>query len=372
MPNKGVLTKFRGTLHRQFGKQVLSTQLPFGTLEAIFGIDYDVQRQLDASRRAEIRKFILDSLEKGKPFYFAPFVFSSRKNIRVVEDGFEIEPRDKIYILDGQHRNSALSSAISHLKTMKEAAEEIGDFLESQKVQSHIDQLVNYPVSMQVFLDLDTRSEQQLFTDYNTERKEAHPGLLMQYDHRDKYIELTRNVAYQLADTLDIEHKRSRLTAQNSSVTSLTIMRRCLIALFEGLLTVKTGDPYPRCKLTEMPKVAKYFFQSWNDLFPKQMANRSTYVTGLTGIQIALAYTAFLTMRENNITYYKAIDMLRLLNRRCTWKHDDPLFTHMYHSEAKQLRHHSSTTAIKRTALEFLSVIEQERGMENDYSSRLF
>lgn len=112
MPNAGVLATIKGTVYNQFEKEVLATQIRFGTLEAIFEIDHEVQRQLDPSRRAEIRSFILDAVEKNKPFYFSPFIFSSRKNIRHVEEGFELKSSSKIYIIDGQHRGSALSSAI--------------------------------------------------------------------------------------------------------------------------------------------------------------------------------------------------------------------------------------------------------------------
>lgn len=58
MSNAGVLTRLNGTIYNQFGKDVLVTQIRFGTLEAIFEIDHEVQRQLDPARRAEIRNFI--------------------------------------------------------------------------------------------------------------------------------------------------------------------------------------------------------------------------------------------------------------------------------------------------------------------------
>lgn len=119
MSNVGVLTKLNGSVYNQFGKRVLVTQIRFGTLEAIFEIDHEVQRQLDPARRAEIRNFIIDTIEKEEYFYFSPFIFSSRKNVLEVDGGFELEPGSKLFVIDGQHRTSALSSAISQLKAQK-------------------------------------------------------------------------------------------------------------------------------------------------------------------------------------------------------------------------------------------------------------
>ena len=369
MSNEGVLTKMSGSIYNQFGKEVLTTQIRFGTLEAMFEIDHEVQRQLDPARRAEIRKFIVDSVEKGKHFFFSPFIFSSRNNIQKVEGGFELAPGSKVYIIDGQHRSSALSSAISQLKTQKEVAEEAGDYVEAEKVQRYIEQLVSYPIGMQVYLDLTQQEERQLFSDTNTERREAHSGLLMKYDQRDQYIELTRTVADCLKDKMDIELAASRLTMHTASITSLTTMRKCLIALFEGVLAVKTGDPYYRnCKPAEVPAIAQRFFESWIGLFPRQMADRNRYVVGLTGIQIALAYTAYLLMKEHSIKHMEAIEMLGLLKKRCTWQHDDPLFKHMYNPVTGQIRSHSTSTSVKKTSVEFLRAINAEGGLVvNDY-----
>lgn len=361
MENIGVLATIQGSTYQQFGKEILSTQIRFSMLRAMFEVDHEVQRKLDPRRRVEIRNFIIESLEKQEHFYFSPFIFSSRNGISEVDGGFELVPGNKIYVLDGQHRSAAMLSAISHLQGKKEQAEMEGKYEEAHKLQGFIQSLEAYPVAMQVYLDLNQQEERQLFTDYNTERQEAHTGLVMQYDQRDAYIELTREVAKQLETKLDIEMSRARLTYQNSAITSTAIMRKCLIALFEGLLTVKTGEPYYRnCKKVEVPKIAKHFFESWTTLFPRQMGNRKLYVSGLTGIQIALAYTVYTLTRNHPISHIEAIGMLKKLNRRCSWKHDDPMFAHMYDSANGQIKNHSTITAVKKTMLEFLRAIEEE------------
>lgn len=361
MSNHDFRTIIEGIGYNQFGKQVLSTQLRFSTIEALFEVDPEVQRKLDPQRRLEIREFILKSL-KGKDFYFSPFIFSARGAFIKTEQGWALEPGTKLYILDGQHRSSAMSSALSHLQSQKETAEETGNDKEAKLIQKYIEKLKEYPVSMQVYLDLTQQEERQLFTDINTERKEAHIGLIMQYDHRDQYTELTRNVAKRLQSEFEIEQELSRLTNYNSAVTSLTIMKKCLLAMFEGKLTVKKGEPnFGNYQPDEVIAISQSFFESWHELFPKQMGNRRKFVVGLTGIQVALAYTVFHLTKNYSISHQEAIKQLSSLKNYCTWKHDDPVFSHLYDSTTGRIKHHSSTTSIQRTAWEFKAIIDKER-----------
>ncbi|PIC70810.1 hypothetical protein CSV77_05730 [Sporosarcina sp. P16b] len=367
MLDAGLTTRMSGRSYKQFGKEVLCTQIHFSMLEAMFEVDHEVQRQLDPKKRRDIRDFILDSLEKGEPFYFSPFVFSSRGNIQEIDGGFVLKPGCSIYVLDAQHRMSAIASAISQLKSKKEAAEETGNQAEAEESRKFIQKLAGYPVSMQVYLDLNQQEERQLFTDYNTERREAHPGFMLLYDQRDAYTELTRTIAEQMKTRLDIDQVRSRLTEANTSITSLITMKKCLLALFEGCLTVKTGNPYYKgCKASEVPAIAEAFFASWLQLFPKRMTDRKNYACGVTGVQVALAYTVYMLTREQSMTHMEAIQQLQLLKKRCTWKHNDSAFDHMYNKPSKQVRNHSNSTAIKRTMLEFLLIIREERERLND------
>ncbi|MGE7879370.1 DNA sulfur modification protein DndB [Peribacillus muralis] len=347
-----------GSSFTQFGKRILISQIQFSTLEAIFEVDESVQRKLDHKRRAEIREFIIDSVSEGD-FYFSPFIFSSRGAIKEVPGGGELPPGSKIYILDGQHRTFALVSAISHLRARKETEEEIGHFAEAKKLQSQIDKLKSYPVTIQIYLNLETKEERQLFNDINTKRKEPHIGLVMKYDQRDEYAELTRIIADKLESKMVIENTLSRITVNSTALTSLTIMRRCLIALFEGKITTMTG----KAKLGEFTKdeiltIAQAFFEAWLDIFPKRMTDRKTFSSGYSGIQIALAQTIQQLHLHHEIPYEEAIDHMRQLKAGCTWKHGDELFSHMYDPVKKRVKNHSTTNAIQKTALQFKRKIE--------------
>ncbi|WP_197204604.1 hypothetical protein [Cytobacillus firmus] len=91
-------------------------------------------------------------------------------------------------------------------------------------------------------------------TDINTVRREAHIGQIMLYDQRDQYTELTRNVASQLQTIFEIEQNLSRISIHNLELTSLATMKRCIISLFEGILTVKIGSLYYRCNLRKQKR----------------------------------------------------------------------------------------------------------------------
>lgn len=362
MTNEVILSRLPGEGYSQFGKEVFVTQLPQSLLEALFRVDEEVQRKLDPRKRLEIREFIIKSVGKHD-FYFSPFVFSARKAIKKTDDGWMLEPGAKLCILDGQHRMSALSSAVSHLKAKKEVLEESGKFAEADEVRTQIEQLQSMPISMQIYLDLDQKQERQLFTDINTERREAHAGLIMQYDQRDEYAELTRNIARKLENTFEIEWRLSRMTNENSAMTSLVTMRKCLLALFEGILSVKTGDPcYKNCNPNDVEQIGVAFFKQWPKIFPSQMANRNRFVCGLTGIQVALAYTVYLNTKKHSITHLEAIERLSLLKNECTWQHDDVLFKNLYDPAKCRIKNHSNTKNIQNLAFEFLRKIDISRG----------
>ncbi|MFS0575484.1 DNA sulfur modification protein DndB [Sporosarcina sp. 179-K 3D1 HS] len=360
MVNIEVSTTINGSTYQQFGKEILITQMKFQTLRYLFDIDYDVQRQLDIQRRREIRNFILASLEADEPFYFSPFVFSSRDSLDRTDDGFELMPGRKLYISDGQHRMSALLSAHSQLTLKREAAEEAGKFSEAEELEEHLARIESYPISMQIYLSLSREEERQMFSDLNSERRDAHSGLIVKYDQRDSYSRLTREVADLLKEEIEVEMELSRLTSKNSALTSLTTMRKCMIALLEGNVIVKPGDPYRLTSKREALTYGRHFFMSWKSLFPKRVPKHQQSVYKLSGIQIALALTAATLRKEHGMTHIEAIDQLKHLNKQCTWRADDPLFIHLYDPTTHCLRNHSNSTAIKRTTVGFLRAIRKE------------
>lgn len=350
---------FKGELCQHFGHDVLYTQMRFSTLEAIFEIDYEVQRQLDFARRQEIRNFIVEAIMNGMPLYFSPFVFSARGQIEQQGDEFVLTPGSKLYILDGMHRSKALSSAINFLMSELESLERFAQHDELRKYQSYIHSLKNYPITLQIYLNLNTQQERQAFSDQNSRRREAHSGQLLKFDQRDTYNQFTRKVANALQHQLDIEMNASRIGIHSSSVTSLTTMKKCLLALFEGVVGGNQQHTKPIIQETQYKEIAQAFFEAWLQLFPKQMHNRQKYACGHSGIQIALAQTVFLLTRQHGITHLQAIERLKQLSNICTWDIDHPMFAHLYSPTKKTIERASTSTAIKKTTMQFIDALKR-------------
>ncbi|RAK19830.1 DNA sulfur modification protein DndB [Anoxybacillus vitaminiphilus] len=359
--NEHLLARIKVKEYRQFGRSVLLMKMPFRLLQSIFTIDGKVQRELDLRRKNAIRDFILETVKEGT-FYFSPFIFSARGALARIREGeWELVPGVKMAILDGQHRVKALESALQKLKFEKEAYEDSGYMQKAEEIQKWIDTLESYEIAMQIYLDLSEDDERQLFTDINTERKEAHGGLVVKYDRRDRYAEWTRTLAQRLDSKFEIERNLSRLTTTNSSLTSMVIMKKCLIALIEGNVGYKEGEPVCKyCREEEVPDIAELFFTAWMHLFPKQAENRKKYVSGLSGVQIALAYTVYRLVAEEEKSYTEAIEHLKRLKEVTSWRHDDPLFAPFYDKKKKQVVRLSEQGKMKKLSELFLQEMKRK------------
>lgn len=353
-------TKLLGTVYEQFGHPILYTQIRLRMFDTFFDIDDEVQRQVDTAHRNEIKQFIVQSFEQQKSFFFAPLILSARGEIEAYKDYFIVRPGQKLFVSDGQHRTLALLSAIIELTVRAERAESEKRIIEAEKYRNYIEQLKNMPMALQIYLNLTKQQERQLFADLNSKRKAANPNIRLQHDQRSEYNVLTRTVADQLKYNMEIDTSTARLSPASSAITSLSAMKKCLIALFEGIIGRKAGEsnlPYDKQQALQ---IAELFFLQWNKIFPKKATNRDIYVAGFSGIQIALAFTVFNLSIQNKISLQEAIQLLPLVNRHCTWKHNDPMFKHLFDEASKKVRRHSSTTAISKTMFEFLIAINKE------------
>jgi len=183
----------------------------------------------------------------------------------------------------------------------------------------------------------------------------------MQYEQRDAFTVLTRKVAEKFEQTMEIEQKLSRLTDQSSALTSLVIMRKCMLAMWEGDLVGKETRSSNRLlpmKALEGP--TEEFYKTWLHLFPTGACNRKLYVSGLGGIQIALAYTVYLLSKDYKLTHRGAIQKLAILKSVCSWQHDDPLFTHLYDPTTRRIKNHGKKSALQETARQFITMIKRE------------
>ncbi len=353
-------TILHGSTYKQSGYEVMLTQLPFKILDNIFEIDEYVQRKLDARKRNEISRFIIESLN-NYPFYFSPFVFSLRDGIEQREgDKWYLNSATKLYILDGQHRFQGMKAALSRLEAEKMTLEENLDKHEHQieVLDEKIKFISHYPISMQVYSGLDHQKEKQLFADINTERSEVHGGLIVKYDKRDEYAVLVKEVVAEVEDLFEIETTLSRLTRSSSAMTTMIGMKRCLMTMFEGIKGVssKSGKSSKDLNAQHIRQAAVSFFKIWPEILPKKMNDRDRYVCGNTTVQIALAFSVYYLNYRYGYGYIEAIQALRKL-KYCSWKADDPLFEPFYKREEKKLDMPSFSTAVSTLGKRFAEFV---------------
>jgi len=348
-------------LFSQFGNQTFLTQIAYPLFKTLYEIDVEICREIDQEKVMYERDRFLDLLGNNRPILLAPFLLSARGNVIIHEGSWELRPENKLFLLDGQEKLLGLESAFEYLTNEKEDAEQQKKPRVGKKIERMIERVNQLSISMQVYLELSLEEERKCYCDMNFQRRELHPGILMQYDQRNEYTILTRKVAGHLEDTIEIDQKLARVRDQSSALTSLSIMHKCALAMWEGDLAgkeIKMKNSQVSNKTQEM--LTEKFYKGWLDLFPRHACNRQKYVTGLAGIQIALAYTVFLLTKDHHVTYETAIQKLQTLKSSCTWKHDDPLFHHLYDQTTGRIKHHHKKSSIQQTARRMITRISEE------------
>jgi len=347
--------------YKLFGNKVLVTQSDFASLKSVFEIDFNLHRNIDSERILIIRDWILTSVEQGQPLQIPPFLFSARGNCRVENEKWELKPNRKLFILDGEHTILAIAAAIQYFDRRKLQAEKKFKWREAKKVENMVQALKSVPIGIQIYLDLSEKEETKLMMDIKTDRRQLQSGVVMLNDQRNEYIILTRKIAKNLGQHMEIESKRSRLTDDSSSLTTLSVMYKCSLAMWEGDLNANENVSRKLVKapyVMEGPTIA--FYQTWLQLFPSHAYNREKFVSGLTVIQIALAYTVYLLNKDYHLSYQDAINKLKLLKPICTWEHNDDLFSHLYDHSTGRIKTICKKTTIKQTANQFIKRIVEK------------
>lgn len=344
----------------QFGKDVLLIQMGLSNLLSICEMDLPLYWKIDKESIIAERDWFLTQVENKSVILLAPFIFSSRGCLIVSQNQWDLLPDEKLFILMGQERMLGLASAVQFLQAKKDAAEQEQKPRKVRRVEQELERLTTLSISMQIYLDLSLEEEKKLYHDLNVERRSVHSGGKMKYDHRSEFAVLTRRVAERIEEFMEVEQQLSRLMDQSSALTSLSVMHKCTLAMWEGDLDGKALQASNRLLPSEtIVELSEEFYKAWQELFPVKASHRQQYVSGLSGIQIALAYTVYLLTKEQKLPHRKAIQKLTTLKSLCTWKHHDPLFSHLFDTTTGRIKNHSQKGSIKKTARKFLMKITE-------------
>jgi len=173
-----------GVQGNQLGHEVISAQCTVDYVLKFLEVDRSVQRDIIELQVSNISKYIQYGLD-GNDIYFPPLIFSARGKGEFDADNnqFRIKTEDTMVVLDGQHRIRAFAVLIKRLESRRDP--------EDQKKLNYIKQ---FPLSIQVFRNLNIEQERQLFTDVNTKSSKVSNTLLIMYKENDLYGQLVKDI----------------------------------------------------------------------------------------------------------------------------------------------------------------------------------
>ena len=136
------------------------------------------QRRLDVSRLREIKKYIFNSVLDEKDKYSVSALFPTAMIVAVEKDiddadkdglvELEFSDRDRLYIVDGQHRLMAMRLLYQNLKRLISPDSDIKYLL---------DYLENYKFSCTVLVNFDVWEQGQVFVNVNFKQKPVNKSL---------------------------------------------------------------------------------------------------------------------------------------------------------------------------------------------------
>ncbi len=349
------------TVFSLFGNRVYFTQMDIELLKSIYDIDVEISRKIDKEKVRNERDWFLDHLKNQTLILLPPLVLSDRGKVIIREDSWELPSENKLFILSGQEKILGLEAALQYLKNKKEWAEQESKPRVVKRVERMIEKLYKLPITLQVYLEYSLEQEWKCYCNLNTQRRTIHAGVKMQYDQQNEFTIFTRRMAKKLEHRMEIDHKLARVRNESSALTSLSIMNKCTYAMWKGDLVAKETKMNNReISSSRQEGLTEEFYMVWLDIFPAKGYNRELYVSGLAGIQIALAYTVFLLTKDEHMPYHMAIQKLLTLKSSCTWKHSDPLFTHLFDNSTGRIKKHHTKGSIQETARRFIARITEE------------
>lgn len=298
----------KGNKQNQFNNEVVTVQCAVNDVLRFLDIDVTVQRELDDQKVASIGKYIQYGLE-GNDIYFSPLIFSARGvgryNERTKE--YNIGLDDNLFILDGQHRIKAFELLKKRM--------EISNGLETMYKD-----LLNFPITIQVFLDLDKNQERQLFTDINTKSSQVNSTLLVMYSEGDLIGSIVKDISNGFPN--DLIETRSRNT--RSKLMTASTLYLIIKALNEGgytkesktYITEKNYDTYKRNTEKFITYLIKYA--------PIDAFDRDKYIIFGSNVLIGIAKFVYEAKKLNSKDSTE--DLFKKVIAPVNWQHKNDEF----------------------------------------------
>ncbi|NFN18964.1 DGQHR domain-containing protein [Clostridium botulinum] len=351
--NQIVLNGVRGM---QFGKEVISVQCTVNDILKFLEIDGNVQREVDTNKVASIKKYIQYGLD-GNNIYFSPLIFSARGNgnFNETKGKFILNMNESLIILDGQHRIKAFEELKNRLQMIKNKDEE--DKTLNEKYTS----ILEFPLSIQIYRNLNLQQERQLFTDINTKSSVVSNTLLIMYKEGDLYGSLVKEIIKShpsiCSDSFECRAKTTR-TKFMTAATLYIISKK----LNEGAYNIRSQ--YSKINLNNYSKFksnTEHFLTLLIKYAPKDALDRDKYIIFIPNVITAIAMFVYKMQKQNEDLSME--ELFKEVIYNIDWSHKNSDFTELAVKFNKKTKKYNfgAIGRIVRTFSNYLIKCLQER-----------
>jgi DNA sulfur modification protein DndB len=284
--------EIQGVLGHTFGQQTLSTTLAVSKLLNIYEVDLEVQRSIIPRNLSKLIDYVHLYLDHGQPIYFPGIIFSARGAGEYDQntESFKLQPIEKLYVVDGQHRLAAFQRVMELLQSQMARAKDRREYDNVEIITEKLRRLYAFPISTMIYLDMNAKQERQLFSDINKLPRKIAGNLAVLRDQRRFYHVIATSLVKQSPAMTQL--KVDMFTERGKSpdcIFSYHLLIEILIAIFEGRMkTVARNNHYiyEEKDVTHIVEQASEYFSGLLFYLPEP---RKGEIVWTENIQISLA-----------------------------------------------------------------------------------
>lgn len=281
-----------GVIAQTFGQKTLSATVPISRLLTLYEVDLEVQRSIIPRNLSKLMDYIMLYLDHDQPVFFPGIILSARGagTYEPVRKALTLQPIEKLYVVDGQHRLAAFQRLMESMQSMMARAKDRREYDRMEELTEKLRKLYEFPMSVMIYMDIDARQERQLFSDINKLPRKIGGNLAVLRDQRRFY----HVMGTQLAETdpsvkalsVDMYSERGK---SPEFLFSYHLLVEILVALFEGRMKSaarNNGFHFTDDEMSEHSRLASFYFDQLLAYMPEPSKGELCWTEN---VQIALA-----------------------------------------------------------------------------------
>lgn len=332
-----------------FGNEILSLQCAVSQVLKFIEIDKSVQRDILSYHVANLQKYIQCGID-GDDIFFPPIILSARRVGEYKEGAneYKLNFEDRLMILDGQHRLKAFEIIIKRLQIRND-----------ESSRKSLEYIRNFPLSLQIFLNLSIDEEKQLFTDINTKASKASRTIVTMYKNDDLGNTLVKDII-ENHPTISPELFETRAKFTRKKLMTASALDNLNITLNIGLLhTEKIENRVNESNYNEFKDNTINFLKLYYKIFPLH-SYREESIVYISKVIQSIGFFVGETLRK-----YPEIPMEVIFEevvRKINWKHSNKQWEIIglpYNNKTRKYSVSNSTRGMK-IIVNYLNKILQE------------